>query len=282
MVAPRQPTVVGRGLGSELRALRKARRMTLKAVAERLGWPLSKVSRIETGKQGIRPTDVASLLVVYEVTGAEHKRLLTMAERSGERGWWEIIGGLSKESRTLIQLESEATSIFDFEPLLIPGLLQTPDYTRAVMHACGVPEPDLEGRVAARMGRQAILSRSDPPTFHAILDEPALRRVLGSGTTMARQLRRLSELAEYPNVVIQILPFELGGHTGLDGAFVVLDFRHNRPVVHLEHKISGAFLEEPDQVAYFRREIDRLLDTALSPGKSEDLIARVARQHERE
>lgn len=137
--------------------------------------------------------------MVYKVTGAEHKRLLTMAERSGERGWWEIIGGLSKESRTLIQLESEATSIFDFEPLLIPGLLQTPDYTRAVMRACGVQEPDLEGRVAARMGRQAILSRSDPPTFHTIVDEPALRRVLGNRTAMARQLHRLLEAVDYPS-----------------------------------------------------------------------------------
>src|SRR5262245_47535856 len=176
MTTPRQPTVVGRGLGAELRALRKARRLTLKAVAGRLGWPISKISRIETGKQGVRPTDVASLLVVYEVTGAEHKRLLTMAERSDEPGWWEVIGGLSKESRTLIQLESEATAIDEFEPLFIPGLLQTPDYTRAVMRACGVPEPDLEGRVAARMGRQAILSRDSPPEFRAIVDEPALRR----------------------------------------------------------------------------------------------------------
>src|SRR5262245_56063043 len=105
MTTPRQPTVVGRGLGGELRALRKARRLTLKIVAARLGWPVSKLSRIETGKQGIRPTDVASLLVVYEVTGAERKRLLSMAERSDDTGWWEIIGGLSRESRTLIQLE---------------------------------------------------------------------------------------------------------------------------------------------------------------------------------
>ena len=282
MTTPRQPTVVGRGLGGELRALRKARRLTLKAVAERLGWPISKISRIETGKQGIRPTDVASLLVVYEVTGAEHKRLLTMAERSDDTGWWEIIGGLSKESRTLIQLETEATAIAEFEPLLVPGLLQTPDYTRAVMRACGVSDTDLEGRVAARMGRQAILSRDDPPEFHALVDESALHRAIGGRRTMARQLRRLLETTDYPDITLRVLPLDLAAHTGLDGSFTILDFARNKPVVYLDHKISGLFLEEPDQIAFFKHQVDMLSDVALSPAKSQDLVAQIATDHEQE
>jgi hypothetical protein len=149
------------------------------------------------------------------------------------------------------------------------------------MRACRVPEPELEARVSARMGRQAVLSRGNAPAYRVIVDESALHRVLGDHTAMTRQLRRLLETAEYPNVTLQVLPFELGGHTGLDGSFRVLDFPHNKPVVYLDHKISGLFLEEPDQIAFFRHQMDMLLEIALSPAKSRDLIARIANEHER-
>ncbi|MGC9668758.1 helix-turn-helix domain-containing protein [Planosporangium sp. 12N6] len=282
MAKPIQPTIVGRGLAGELRECRQGKKLSVRAVAAQLGWQASKLSRLETGRQGLRIEDVASLLVIYGVTGDERKRLLAMAERSAEPGWWEVLGGLPVESRTLIQLEAEATAIFDFEPLLVPGLLQTPDYTRAVMKVCGVPDDDAQTRVAARLGRQAILTRDEPPTLHAILDEGVLRRVLGSRWVMARQLRHLVEAADRPAVTFQVVPFEVGGHTGLDGSFALLDFSRNRSVVHLEHKISGLFLEEPEQVALFRREMDRLAEAALSPAKSVDLVARIATEHERE
>lgn len=278
-----QPTtVVGRGLGGELRQLRKDRGLTAVSVAKRLDWQASRLSRMETGQQGIAVEDVAALLVVYEVTGAERKRLLGMAERAKDTGWWEVIGGLPAESRTLIRLEAEATAIVDWEPVLIPGLLQTADYVRAVMRGCGVPEADAQGRVAARLGRQAILTRDDPPTLDVLLDEVVLRRVLGGPRVMARQLRHLIEAAERPNVTLRVVPFALGAHTGLDGPIVLLTFDRNRPVVHLEHKLSGLFLDDPEQVMFYRREADRLAEVALSPARSIDLVARVATEHERE
>ncbi|MFY1675362.1 Scr1 family TA system antitoxin-like transcriptional regulator [Plantactinospora sp. WMMB334] len=129
MTKPNQPTVIGRGSAGELRGLRQAKRLSVRGVATQLGWQASKLSRMETGRQGIRIEDVASLLVIYGVTGDERKRLLAMAERSAEPGWWEVLGGLSAESRTLIPLEAEATAIVNFEPLLVPGLLQTSEYT---------------------------------------------------------------------------------------------------------------------------------------------------------
>jgi transcriptional regulator with XRE-family HTH domain len=277
-----QATVGGRGLGGELRALRNAKRLSCKKVAEQLGWQASKVSRMETGKQGIRVEDVASMLVVYGVTGEERARLLAMAERAGEPGWWEVGGGLSEESKTLIQLEAETTRVVDFEPLLVPGLLQTPDYTRAVMKASGVSEADTEIRVAARMGRQAILSRDEPPELHVIVDEMALRRVLGSPRTMARQLRRLTEATEEPNVTLRVLALVLGGHPGLDGSFIIMDFVRAKPVVYLDHRISGLFLEEPAQIAFFRHMADRLTEMALSPAESVDFVARLAHEYDRE
>ena len=163
MPTANQPTVVGRGLGGELRELRQSRKLALRRVAIRLGWQPSKLSRMETGIQGIRIEDVASLLVIYGVTGDERKRLLGLAERSAESGWWEQIGGLSEESRTLIRLEAEASAIVNWQPLLVPGLLQSPDYAKAVMRGGGVPEDDAQARVAARLGRQAVLSRAEPP-----------------------------------------------------------------------------------------------------------------------
>ncbi|MEU8024000.1 helix-turn-helix transcriptional regulator [Micromonospora haikouensis] len=276
------PTVVGRGLGGELRELRRKRGLPLRQVAIRLDWQPSKLSRMETGIQGIQAADVASLLVIYGITGDERKRLLAMAERSAETGWWESIGGLSDESRTLIRLEAEAAGIVNWQPLLVPGLLQTPDYAHAVMVGCGVPPEDAQGRVAARLGRQATLSRPTPPALHALLDEAVLRRALGGPRVMARQLRHLVEAAERPTVTLRVVPLAVGAHTGLDGSFALFDFPRNRSVVYLDHKLTGLFLEEAAQVAHFRREADRLTGAALSPVDSVALVARYAAEHERE
>ncbi|WP_328340890.1 helix-turn-helix domain-containing protein [Micromonospora sp. NBC_00421] len=282
MAKASQPTVVGRGLGGELRELRDSRRLPQRRVAIRLGWQPSKLSRIENGIQGVSAADVASLLVIYGVTGDARKRLLGMAERSAEVGWWEAIGGLSEESRTLIRLESEATGIVNWEPLLVPGLLQTADYAQAVMVGCGVPADEAQGRVAARLGRQAILTRPAPPTLHVLLDEMVLRRALGGPRVMARQLRHLVEAADRPGLTLRVVPLAVGGHTGLDGSFALFDFPRNRSVVFLDHKLTGLFLEEAPQVAHFRREADRLAEVALSPVDSVELVARYATEHERE
>nr|MDT0661675.1 helix-turn-helix transcriptional regulator [Micromonospora sp. DSM 115978] len=277
------PTVVARGLGGELRQLRKAKRMSAISVANQLGWQPSRLSRMETGQQGITPEDVASLLVVYGVIGDERKRLLGMAGRSRDRGWWETYGSsLTPWSRTFIKLESEAVRIVNWQPLLVPGLLQTPEYAHAVMRACDVAEGSARTRVAARLGRQALLARADPPELHAIVDEVALLRPLGGPRVMARQLRHLVRAAESPTLTISVLPAGVGGHTGLDGPFVILDFARAPAVVHLEHKMSSVFLEAEDQVVEFRHAADRLAKMALTPARSVEFIARIAADHERE
>ncbi|MEQ4303331.1 helix-turn-helix transcriptional regulator [Plantactinospora sp. B6F1] len=283
MPDPELPTIVGRGLAGELRRLRQTKKLSVRAVATQLDWQGSKLSRMETGQQRIRVADLASLLVIYGVTGAERKRLLAMAERSGEPGWWETYGaGLTPWSRTLLQLETDASAIFNFEPLLVPGLLQTPDYTRAVMKACGVPDESAQLRVAARLGRQALLTQDEPPTLHVIVDEGALRRVVGSPWVMARQLRHLIEASARPRVTIHLVPLAVGGYTGLDGPFMILDFDRHKPVVHLEQKMASMFLEDAEQVTFFRRQVDRLVDVALDPTESLRLLGQIALEHERE
>lgn len=278
-----QPTIASRGLAGELRQLRRAKKLSVRAVAAQLGWQGSKLSRMETGKQGLRVADVASLLVIYGVTGADRKRLLNMAEHSAEPGWWETYSaGLTKWSRTFLQLETDATAIFNFEPLLVPGLLQTPDYARAVMKACGVPDADAQLRVAARLGRQAILTRDEPPALHVIVDEGALRRVLGSPWVMASQVRHLIEAASRPNVAIQVVPLDVGGYTGLDGPFMILDFARHKPVVHLEHSMASLFLEDHEEIDFFRRQADRLREVAMDPVESVQVLRRIAKEHARE
>lgn len=276
-----QPTVAGRDLGAELRALREQRKLTTRGVAQKLGWAPSKISKIETGKQGTRPEDVASMLAVYGITGKDRDYLVSKAGKVDKPGLWEktvLDGGLSRETSTLMRLERKAVSIQSAEPVLVPGLLQSPDYTRALMKACRVPDSDIELRIATRMSRQAILSSTQGPTFHTVVDEGVLRRMLLPPKLMARQLRHLVETAERPNVTIQVLPFSLGGHSALDGSFTLLDFARKKSVVALDHKICALFLEEEREIQFFRDELVNLHEIALTPDESIGFIARVIKE----
>ncbi|MGH7866855.1 MAG: DUF5753 domain-containing protein, partial [Candidatus Dormibacteraceae bacterium] len=127
-----------------------------------------------------------------------------------------------------------------------------------------------------------VLSKHDAPTYEVIVDEMVLRRPLGSHQIMARQLRTLTQTAERPNITLRVLPFVLGGHPGLDGSFHLMDFPRNRPVVHLEHNITGLFLEEPEQIDFYRQEAATLRRIALSPTESVDFVATIAHDHDRE
>ncbi|TDQ55111.1 helix-turn-helix domain-containing protein [Actinorugispora endophytica] len=269
--------VASRGLGRELRALRMEKKLSMRNAADKLGWQSSKISRIENGQQGISPTDAASLLAVYGVTGHERERLLARVEKTEDLSLLEVRGGLSRESHTLIELEAEADRIFNLEPLWLPGLLQTADYTRAVMKACHVPEGDIEVRVVARMGRQTVLGKENAPEVEFAIDEGALRRPIVSSRLMSRQLRQICETAERGNVTVRVLPFSLGGHNGLDGSLEILTFARNSPIVYLDHGISGFFLEEGYQVAFYQTEMARLREIALGPEESVDFIAAIAK-----
>lgn len=273
----RSATVRGRGLGIELQRLRRRAALSCKAAGEQLGWSASKVSRLETGHRGITSEDVSALLVVYGITGAERDRLLGMAQRADEPGWWATGDQrLTDQSRMFLNLESGATSIADVELTLVPGLLQTPEYVRALMVAAGVPDQDIEPRVARRLGRQAILSRERPPRLHAILDEAVLRRAMGGAEVMARQLRHLIDAARRPHIAVQVVPFAVGGHAAIDGSFVLLEFDSAPSVVHLEGKSSGLFLERGDEVAAYTIAVEQLRALALSEDESRQLIEQVA------
>lgn len=277
----RPPTVRARSLGAELRDLRLATGLSTRAVAARLGWSAALVSRTENGKRNIPVEDVAALLVVYGITGAERDRLLTLAREADRPGWWETSDpGIPAQLKALIGFESQAIRIVNFELVLIPGLLQTPEYTRAVMESAEVPTLLAETRVATRLGRQAVLSRSDPPELLAIIDEAALRRPVGGHEVMAQQLDHIVKTAERTNVTVRVIPFDCGAHAAMTSSFVALEFARANAVVQLEAKRSVVLLDDPEDVSPFGTLADTLQNVALAPGRSIAFLTSIANEYE--
>jgi transcriptional regulator with XRE-family HTH domain len=277
----RPPSARARGLGAELRDLRLGLGKTSRAVATSLGWSPSTLSRLENGLRGITVEDVAALLVVYQVTGAERDRLLALAREVDRPGWWETgLPGLPNQLTALIGFESQAERITDVGMLLVPGLLQTTEYARAVMVGGDVPAHEIEARVVTRLGRQALLSRPDPPELHVVLDESVLRRPVGGPPVMAAQLRHILTAAARPTITVQVLPSVLGAHLGTAGSFVLLEFAKAHAIVHLEHLRSSLFVDEPDDVTPFVHARDTLARQALDPAASADLLASLADEYQ--
>lgn len=259
--------------------------MSTRAVADQLGWSASTLNRIENGGRNISSEDVSALCVLYTITGTERDRLLELAREADQPAWWErTSSGLPTQLTALIGFESEATRITDVSLVLVPGLLQIPEYTRALLTALagsGVSKSEIETLLVARLGRQAILSKPSPPQFLAILDEAVLRRPVGGRHVMAAQLRHIITTSQRPNVTVRIIPCDRGEHAGLSGSYLLLELNKARPIVHLEHRRSSTFVDEPDDVEPFIEITDILRQTALDFTQSEQLLASIAAEYER-
>jgi hypothetical protein len=284
MGAQKLVTVVRSGLGWELRCIREQQRqLTLDPVCEQLRWPLSKLSRMETGKQCISEVDLGALLAIYQVHGQERQRLLRLVQRQDDPGRWETSLPDEPGSKTFFRLEPEASALVTAELVLVPGLAQTADYARAGMEAAHMSPDQIEARVPERIERKKILTRQKPPKLDMIVEETALRRVVGSHKVMAAQLRALLELAELPNVRLWVVPVARSARAGFTEPFYLMEFNSGTgPVVYLEGAISVVFLEELDKVELYRRHASRLAKAALNPVESANFVAAIRREHERE
>ncbi len=265
-------------LGEELRRLRDAAGLTLMQVAERIGIHYSHLSRMETGKRPASPEDVASLLVVYGITGEERQELITLAKRSSQPGFWQRQGSFEARFAALKVLEARATALVSFEPLMIPGLLQTMPYAKAMFREVGLIEDQdaLDERVVGRVHRQSVLRQPGGPTLVAILAETALRGHVGGREVMRDQLRYLVEAAERPHVTLRVVPAAVGGHPGLAGTFLRMRFADRPGVVFLENRTSSLFLEERSELSAYDRVIVELLSVAMSEENSVRLVAELA------
>jgi transcriptional regulator with XRE-family HTH domain len=281
MATKPSPTLLRRQLGAELRRLRERTHRTVADVAGGLGWSQSKLSRIETAHIGIRGDDLARLLDEYGVGDKERSRLLALRGQARQKAWWEAYGdALPDAYETLIGFEAEASVISTYEAQVVPGLLQTDEYAKAVTLADGVYEdPDVLGqRVAVRMARQAVLTRDPPPQLRVVLDEAVLRRPVGGPDVQRRQLMRLVEAAGRPNVGLQVLPFAAGAHRALAGSFIVLEFADgsDHPLVYCEGMTGGVFRSRPEELRSYLTSFEALRDAALSPARSVEVIVELA------
>jgi len=281
MASAQSPTVRRRRLALELRRLREAARLTCEEVAERLECSASKISRVETGRVSVSPRDVRDMLEIYGLPEDQREGLVQLARDSRQKGWWHAYSDtIQPQFATYLGLESAASEIRIYEVSLIPGLLQTEEYARAVISAGMVnsAREDIERRVALRMARQQpALTEADSPKLWAVLDEAALRRTVGGSGLMRMQLEYLLGVASLPNVAVQVIPFGGGAHPAMGRPFVILVFpeRVDPDVVYLEDLTSALYLEDVDEVDRYNVFFNHLRATALSFDDSSGLITSV-------
>ncbi|WP_093415417.1 helix-turn-helix domain-containing protein [Saccharopolyspora flava] len=266
-------TARARGLGVEIRRLRKDAGLRLEELAEMCGWSRATFGRIETGEKVPTGIEIAIILGALGIRGGERKRLLELAHDAHQKHWWAVSRpGLPSHLISLLEFEQRATKITDISPGFVPGLLQTADYTRAVMRNGGLDEEVVESRASLRMGRQRLLTRAKPVALHALLDESILWRPVGGQRVMAGQLRHIARMSRYDHITVQVVPFSAGVHWALYGSVLIQEFARQRPIVYLEQRRSGLFLDEPEEIYPFLETATSVGEAALCPADSADLI----------
>ncbi|HEX9033233.1 MAG TPA: helix-turn-helix transcriptional regulator [Streptosporangiaceae bacterium] len=268
------PTVLRILLGAQLRRLRESKRISLEEAGGVIRASHSKVSRMETGRVGFKDRDIMDLLAFYGVTDEkECEALRSLAARANAQGWWHDYSDvLPTWFEAYIGLEEAASQVRAYEVQFVPGLLQTGDYARAVS-LLGFPnasDREIDRRVGLRLARQMILTRPEPPNIWAVLDEAVLRRPIGGAEVMRAQIRHLIELTQRPNVTVQVIPFDAGGHAAAGGPFSVLRFaEYDLPdVVYLEQLTSALYLDKQEIVDSYLMVMERLCIEALTPAAS--------------
>ena len=276
------PTVRRRQLMAELKRLREAAGLTQEDVAEQLEWHPTKVMRIETGRTAPHPNDVRLMVEVYGVTDRDQvMALVKLARDARQQGWWYSYRDvLLNRYDFFIGLESEATSIRGFELAMIPGLLQTEDYARALISE-GPQElgpEEVQRRVEVRMARQRVLEKEERPQLWVILDESVIRRVVGGATVMRAQIESLLAAASQGKTTIQVVPYDGGPHPGLAGPFVILGFQEpgEPDIVYLETVGGNLYVDKPEEARLFATAFDHLRAAALSPGDTRAMLRAAA------
>ncbi|MFF2523873.1 helix-turn-helix domain-containing protein [Streptomyces liangshanensis] len=279
------PTVRRRRLGQELRRLRELKGMTAEEVAERLLVSQSKISRLENGRRSISQRDVRDLCGVYEVEDSRIvDSLMQMAKDSRQQGWWHAFGDIPYS--VYIGLETDAASLRVYEPQVVPGLLQTRRYAEALINGA-LPESaasDVEKRVGVRIRRQdRVTTTEEPLRLWAVVDEAALRRVVGDRQLMREQLEYLVEQSQLPHVTVQVLPFDMGAHPGISGHYAILEFpdASDSSVVYIEGVTSDLYLEKANDVQRYSVMYEHLRAQALNVDQTRQFIAEIAKEYAR-
>jgi transcriptional regulator with XRE-family HTH domain len=257
-------------LGTVLRKLRTKKGISAKEAGYHIRGTESKISRMETGKVSFKERDVADLLTLYGVSDLkEREQILNLVNEANTLGWWHGFGeSLPNWFEAFVGLETAASIVRTYEVQYIPGLLQCPQYARAVIgNNRSFSQEEIERRVEVRIRRQEVLDRPGAPVFWTVLDEAALRRPIGGAESMQPQIEYLIAQTERANVTIQLLPFSVGAHAAEGGAFVLLRFAEPElaDLVYLEHLTGAQYLDRPEDVEQYSRVMDRISVDALTP-----------------
>ncbi|MFC4070310.1 helix-turn-helix domain-containing protein [Actinoplanes subglobosus] len=280
MPRPIGPTIPRWQLGEQMSQLRSAARKSQQDASGRLGCSVSKIQKIEGGEVGMKQVELEALLELYGAPDPLRAQLLELRRLGAQRGWWSKYGQVPTPFATFLGLESAATKIRIFEPLMIHGLLQTKDYAHALAESLNpaLTDAEVDRQVQIRLERQERVFAEDPPEIWVVLDEAVLRRQLGGREVMARQLDHLLTLPK--RVTVQVVPFANGGYPGAMGALTLFEFAEDlhTPVAYVESQAGNLYLEREDDLGRANLALDHINAAALSKQQSRELIAGVARQ----
>ena len=275
------PTVLRILLGAQLRRLREGKAITREDAGYEIRASGSKISRMELGRVSFKERDVADLLTLYGVSNdAEREALLGLARQANNPGWWHHYGDiLPPWFQSYLGLEAAASLIRTYEIQFVPGLLQTPEYARAVIllgHA-GATADEIDRRVELRRQRAQILDRLEAPQLWAVIDEAVLRRPIGGADVMRAQIEFLIEAAKKPNVRLQIIPFHAGGHAAAGGPFAILRFPEPElpDVVYVEQLTSAIYLDKRHDVDHYAIAMERVCIDAEPPNHTQEILGKL-------
>jgi len=275
------PTVLRILLGAQLRKLREAKDVSREEAGYTIRASESKISRMELGRVGFKERDVSDLLILYGMIRAEEREaVMRLVREANTPGWWHRFADvLPSWFQSYVGLEAAASLIRSYDVQFVPGLLQTEEYTRAVINLgrTGTSDLHVDQRVTLRMARQHVLTRPRPIRVWAVLDEAVLRRPMGGPQVMRGQLEHLLIAIKAPNVTLQIIPFGVGGHAAAGGAFSILRFPDAQmpDVVYAEQLTSSLYLDKREDVDRYLEAMERLCLEADEPDKTTDTITAI-------
>lgn len=277
------PLVQRRRLRTELKRARQASGRTQEQVAAEMDWSLSKLLRIEAASGGIKANELKGLLSLYGVTDPERvNSLLALARAAGERSWWSAYRDVAPQSLLrLIEYETAAHVVRQFETMFIPGILQTEEYAHAVIqnyYGEGPGSSKVRALAELRVWREDLFDSDNSPSFLFVVDETAVRRLVGGSSVMRRQLRRLIEIADRPNITVAVIPFSAGLHPGMKGSFEIIEFADpaDTDVVYLESPRGDIFSDDPEETLRYREAFEELGRSSLHPQNSVARLAAIA------
>lgn len=275
---PPGPAVPRLVLGERLRRLREAQYISRQEAGEAIKVSDVTIAQLERGRRAVRERDVTDLLTIYGIDdGDEHATLQTLAAQTNAPGWWHAYQDVVPDwFHTYLGLEQAAGVIRTYEVQFVPGLLQTPEYARAVIELGhqGAPVAQLRRRTELRMLRQRILHSARPPHLWAVIDEAALRRGVGGAETMRGQLEHLIAACELPHVTVHVMPFSAGGHAAAGGPVTLLRLQERElpDVVYLEQLVGAAYPAEREDIECYRHVIDRLVTDAAPARETRSIL----------